>query len=215
MSEGRNPGAVPGDGSTSAPDGRRRISHRLHIDEYVLTVLRPHDSDPVDTDRRDDRHGTVAPRLHNPYDRRWKVIDGRGPHPDLARHRAAGLPTDAEIQPTDLRPNRIRWRLARRPTSGQPAVDIAVNLHWQFGALHRGVAFVHRAWVDVPVCSLGEHVAIDLLVEFLPPRVVGSTAVLPVRLDGAVANPGGIEAFDWRLALRGDGSTTAWTSSAR
>lgn len=190
---------------------RRRISDRLHIDEYHLTVL----AAPPIPSGGGSHVDSGRLGVHNPMGVRWTVVDGRRPRGDLERQAGAALPTDGVVGPSNLRPNRIRWRLTREAPDHTQVVDLAVNLWWEFGAAADGVLFVPRCWVDVPIGEFAPGFDVQLVVHAMSPRIVGTNAVLPIRLDGTITDAVGIETFDWRLAVRGDGSTTAWTSNAR
>ena len=124
------------------------------------------------------------------------------------------------LEENGLRPNRVHWRILRTSQYGTTMIDATVRLRWTFGAQHaqRG-AYIPRLWIDVPRCEVGWGVRLQLTALVLRGRNVGSehdpVAGLPVAVAGSITTPLGNETIDWRLAIRGDGSTTRWWSSAR
>lgn len=190
------------------------LTDRSNVDEYTVAITRTSSADagstpapPVDIVNR----GAAV----------WPVIIDNRPVEGLW---ANAVPAMADVRggldESGLRPNRVQWHIQRTSQYGTTMIDAAVGLLWTYGARHQGSgAYIPRLWIDVPFCEVGWGVRLKLTAHALRGRNVGSDdepiAGVPVAVSGSITTPLGDESLDWRMAIRGDGSTTRWWSGGR
>lgn len=189
------------------------LTDHSNVDEYAVAITRP----PALTTRRSAPPVDIVNRGATT----WPVVVDNRPVEGLW---AGAVPATADahagIDESELRPNRVQWRIHRTSQYGTTMIDAAVRLRWTFGARHRGSgAYIPRLWIDVPFCHVGWGVRLRLTAHVLRARNVGSdidpVAGIPVAVSGSITTPLGDESIDWRIAIRGDGSTTRWWSGGR
>lgn len=199
------------------------LTDRSDVDEFAVAIIRSERSatDAEASDRSVDivNRGATS----------WPVIVDNVPVETLDSSWANAVPAtlghharpgETGLDESGLRPNRVQWRVHRTSQYGTTMVDASVGLRWTFGTRHEGRgAYISRTWIEVPKCHVAWGVQLQLAAQVLHVRNVGSdhdpVAGIPVGIVGSITTPLGSESLDWRLAIRGDGSTTRWSSGRR
>ena len=191
------------------------LTDHSNVDEYTVAIARAPDAPATPA---------VAVDIVNSGTSIWPIVIDSQPVERLESTWASATPAVSgdlgDVTDIGVRPNKVQWRVHHVSQYGTPMVDAAVRLCWNFGArLHGCGAYIPRMWVDVPHCAVAWGVRLQLTAHVLLGRNVGSdrhpVAGLPVGVVGSITTPLGVEPIDWRVAIRGDGSTTRWWSSER